>query len=107
MKKRKQKQINRILAAKRTENNAQKCGQVELKNLQGQVWDLAVQSQQTVSLAKTQSETIKLLNRFFLKEIKRLENRLTTDLIGEGLIGLVSGMIGGVIGVFMWVLWIL
>ncbi|WP_018355815.1 hypothetical protein [Rodentibacter pneumotropicus] len=107
MKKRKQKQINRILTAKRTEEHAQKCGQIELKNLQGQVWDLAVQSQQTVSLVKTQGETIKLLNRFFSKEINRLENRLTTDRIGATLLGLIGGMVGGVIAVFMWILWII
>ncbi|OOF38832.1 hypothetical protein BKK49_09010 [Rodentibacter rarus] len=107
MKKRKQKQIHRILAAKRTEEQAKKCGQIELKNLQGQVWDLAVQSQQTVSLAKTQSETIKLLNRFFLKEINRLEKHITTDRIGDTLLSLFVGMLGGVFAVFMWILWIL
>ncbi|OOF38326.1 hypothetical protein BKK50_11820 [Rodentibacter rarus] len=107
MKKRKQKQIQRILAAKRTEKDAQKCGQIELKNLQGQVWDLAVQSQQTVSLAKTQSETIKLLNRFFLKEINRLEKHITADRIGDTLLNLLGGMLGGAFAVFMWILWIL
>ncbi|NBH76364.1 hypothetical protein [Rodentibacter pneumotropicus] len=107
MNKRKQKQLRRIIAAKSLENNSQKGGQIELKNLQAQVWDLAVQSQQTVSLVKTQGETIKLLNRFFSKEINRLENRLTTDRIGTTLLGLIGGMVGGVIAVFMWILWIL
>ncbi|OOF79698.1 hypothetical protein [Rodentibacter caecimuris] len=107
MNKRKQKQLRRIIAAKSLENNSQKGGQIELKNLQAKVWDLAVQSQQTVSLVKTQGETIKLLNRFFSKEINRLENRLTTDRIGATLPGLIGGMVGGVIAVFMWILWII
>ena len=101
MNKRKQKQIRQIMAAK----CAEKCGQIELKNLQAQVWDLAVQSQQTVSFIKTQGETIRLLNRFFSKEINRLENRLTTDRIGAILLGLIGGVIGTAIAVFMWILW--
>ena len=100
MNKRKQKQIRQIMAAK----CAEKCG-LELKNLQAQVWDLAVQSQQTVSFTKTQGETIRLLNRFFSKEINRLENRLTTDRIGSILLGLIGGVIGAALAVFMWILW--
>lgn len=103
MNKRKQKQIRRILAAKR----AEKCGQIDLKNLQAQVWDLAVQSQQTASWVKTQGETIRLLNRFHLREIGRLEKRTTSAHIGDTLLGLLGGMIGGLVGMFMWLLWVI
>lgn len=100
MNKRKQKQICQIMAAKR----AEKCG-LELKNLQAQVWDLAVQSQQTASWVKTQGETIRLLNRFHLREIGRLEKRITSAPIGDTL--LLGGMIGGLVGMFMWLLWVI
>ncbi|OOF58909.1 hypothetical protein [Rodentibacter myodis] len=107
MKKRKQKQMQRLLAAKQAEKCGQKCSQIELKNLQGQVWDLAIQSQQTVNQIKTHGETLRLCNRFFSKEIQRLEKRLTTDRIGDTLLNLLGGMIGGIVGVFMWILCIL
>ena len=100
MNKRKQKQIRQIMAAK----CAEKCG-LELKNLQAQVWDLAVQSQQTASWVKTQGETIRLLNRFHLREIGRLEKRITSAPIGDTL--LLGGMIGGLVGMFMWLLWVI
>lgn len=103
MNKRKQKQIRRILAAKR----AEKCGQIDLKNLQAQVWDLAVQSQQTASWVKTQGETIRQLNRFHLREIGRLEKHITSAHIGDTLLGLLGGMIGGLVGMFMWLLWVI
>ena len=103
MNKRKQKQIRQIMAAKR----AEKCGQIDLKNLQAQVWDLAVQSQQTASWVKTQGETIRLLNRFHLREIDRLEKRITSAHIGDTLLGLLGGMIGGLVGMFMWLLWVI
>lgn len=103
MKKRKQKQLQRILAAKR----AEKCGQFEPKILQGQIWDLAVQLQQLESRHNTQSELIRLLNRFYSKEISRLEKHITTDRIGDILLALIGGMIGGVVGMFMWILCIL
>lgn len=104
MNKRKQKQIRRILAAKRVK----KCGQIDLKNLQAQVWDLAVQSQQTASWVKTQGETIRLLNRFHLREIGRLEKLITSAHIGDpllGLLALLGGMIGGLVGMFIWLSW--
>lgn len=107
MNKRKQKQLRRLLAAKRAEKQDQKCGQIELKNLQGQVWDLAVQSQQIANQLKTQAESLRLCNRFFLKEIKRLEKYLTADRIGDVVLSLLGGMIGGMFGVFMWILCIL
>ena len=103
MNKRKQKQIRQIMAAK----CAEKCGQIELKNLQAQVWDLAVQSQQTASWVKTQGETIHLLNRFHLREIGRLAKRITSAHIGDTLLGLFGGMIGGLVGMFMWLLWVI
>ena len=103
MNKRKQKQISRILAAKR----AEKCGQIDLKNLQAQVWDLAVQSQQTASWVKTQGETNLLICRYFSKEIAQLEKRITSARIGDTLLGLLGGMIGGLVGMFMWLLWVI
>ncbi|CBY80375.1 hypothetical protein AO053_02250 [Haemophilus influenzae biotype aegyptius] len=101
MNKRKQKQLRRIMAAKR----AEKCGQIDLKNLQAQVWDLAVQSQQTASWVKTQGETHRLLYRYFSKEIARLEKRRTPELI---LLAMASGFLGGaVVGYVLWLLAIL
>ena len=93
MNKRKQKQIRQIMAAKR----AEKCGQIDLKNLQTQVWDLAVQSQQTASWVKTQGETNRLICRYFSKEIARLEKRKTLEL--TTLLAIALGFIGGVIGI--------
>ena len=103
MNKRKQKQISRILAAKR----AEKCGQFDLKNLQAQVWDLAVQSQQTASWVKTQGETNRLICRYFSKEIERLEQHNTPGYFELILLAIAAGFIGGVVGLFSWLLAIL
>ncbi|MEX4360366.1 hypothetical protein MZB24_06960 [Haemophilus influenzae] len=94
MNKRKQKQISRILAAKRVK----KCGQIDLKNLQAQVWDLAVQSQQTASWVKTQGETNRLICRYFSKEIARLEQRNTPGYFELILLAIASWFFGGVVG---------
>ncbi|BBF12450.1 hypothetical protein Q7610_05005 [Haemophilus influenzae] len=95
MNKRKQKQISRILAAKRVK----KCGQIDLKNLQAQVWDLAVQSQQTASWVKTQGETNRLICRYFSKEIERLEQRNMPGYFELILLAIAAGVIGSVISV--------
>ena len=95
MNKRKQKQIRQIMAAKR----AEKCGQIDLKNLQAQVWDLAVQSQQTASWVKTQGETIRLICRYFSKEIERLEQRNMPGYFELILLAIAAGVIGSVISV--------
>lgn len=95
MNKRKQKQIRRILVAKRVK----KCGQIDLKNLQAQVWDLAVQSQQTASWVKTQGETNRLICRYFSKEIARLEKQNMPNHLELILLAIASGVIGSVISV--------
>ncbi|HHF0470884.1 TPA: hypothetical protein ACPHRP_001453 [Haemophilus influenzae] len=95
MNKRKQKQISRILAAKRVK----KCGQIDLKNLQAQVWDLAVQSQQTASWVKTQEESHRLICRYFSKEIERLEQRNMPGYFELILLAIAAGVIGSVISV--------
>ena len=95
MNKRKQKQIRQIMAAKR----AEKCGQIDLKNLQAQVWDLAVQSQQTASWVKTQGETNRLICRYFSKEIERLEKQNMPNHLELILLAIASGVIGSVISV--------
>ncbi|HHF7319059.1 hypothetical protein BV154_000620 [Haemophilus influenzae] len=100
MNKRKQKQIRRILAAKRVK----KCGQIDLKNLQAQVWDIAVQSQQTASWVKTQGETNRLICRYFSKEIARLEKRKTPEL---ALLAIALGFICGALGYILCLLAIL
>ncbi|HHF5377753.1 hypothetical protein MY805_06865 [Haemophilus influenzae] len=94
MNKRKQKQIRRILVAKRVK----KCGQIDLKNLQAQVWDLAVQSQQTASWVKTQGETNRLICRYFSKEIARLEQRNMPSYFELILCAITAGFISGVVG---------
>lgn len=95
MNKRKQKQIIRILAAKRVK----KCGQIDLKNLQAQVWDLAVQSQQTASWVKTQEESHRLIYQYFSKEIARLEKQNMPNHLELILLAIASGVIGSVISV--------
>ena len=95
MNKRKQKQIRQIMAAKR----AEKCGQIDLKNLQAQVWDLAVQSQQTASWVKTQEESHRLIYRYFSKEIARLEKQNMPNHLELILLAIASGVIGSVISV--------
>lgn len=103
MNKRKQKQINRILAAKR----AEKCGQIEVEKLKDDVWALSIHLQQTNRSLKIQNESKESINRYFVRAIKQLEDDITRERISHVLLGLASGMIGGIIGMFMWVLCIL
>lgn len=99
MNKRKQKQINRILAAKR----AEKCGQInaELQEtvgyLEGRVHPLRAQlSINGINLKASVSE-----------QVINIKHKIVTERFGNVLLGLASGMIGGIIGMFMWVLCIL
>lgn len=94
MNKRKQKQIRQIMAAKR----AEKSGQIDLKNLQAQVWDLAVQSQQTASWVKTQGESNRLICRYFSKEVARLEKQNMPNHLELILCAITAGFISGVVG---------
>lgn len=103
MNKRKQKQINRILAAKR----AEKCSQIEVEKLKADVWALSIHLQQTNRSLKIQNESKESINRYFVRAIKQLEDDITRERISHVLLGLASGMIGGIIGMFMWVLCIL
>ncbi len=103
MNKRKRKQISRILAAKR----AEKCGQIEVEKLKADVWALSIHLQQTNRSLKIQNESKESINRYFVRAIKQLEDDITRERISHVLLGLASGMIGGIIGMFMWVLCIL
>lgn len=103
MNKRKQKQLRRILTAKR----AEKCGQFEVEKLKADVWALSIHLQQTNRSLKIQSESRETLNLYFVRAIKRLEDDITRERLSHVLLGLVGGMIGGIIGMFMWVLCIL
>ena len=103
MNKRKQKQIRRILAAKR----AEKCGQIEVEKLKADVWALSIHLQQTNRSLKIQNESKESINRYFVRAIKQLEDDITRERISHVLLGLVGGMVGGIIGMFMWVLCIL
>lgn len=103
MNKRKQKQIRQIMAAKR----AEKCGQFEVEKLKADVWALLIHLQQTNRSLKIQKESRESINRYFVRTIKQLEDDVKRERISHVLLGLVSGMIGGIIGMFMWVLCIL
>ena len=103
MKKRKQKQISRILAAKR----AEKCGQIEVEKLKADVWALSIHLQQTNRSLKIQKESRESINRYFVRAIKQLEDDIKRERISHVLLGLASGAVGGIIGMFMWVLCIL
>lgn len=103
MNKRKQKQINRILAAKR----AEKCGQIEVEKLKADVWALSIHLQQTNRSLKIQNESRESINRYFVSAIKQLEDDIKRERISHVLLGLASGMIGGIIGMFMFILCIL
>jgi len=103
MNKRKQKQIRRILAAKR----AEKCGQFEVEKLKANVWTLLIHLQQTNRSLKIQKESRESINRYFVRAIKQLEDDIKRERISHVLLGLASGAVGGIIGMFMWVLCIL
>ncbi|HHF5733165.1 hypothetical protein MZA99_03710 [Haemophilus influenzae] len=99
MNKRKQKQISRILAAKR----AEKCGQINaelqetVEYLEGRVHLLR---------AKLSINGINL-KAYVLEQVINIKHQIVTERFGNVLLGLASGMIGGIIGMFMWVLCIL
>jgi hypothetical protein len=106
MNKRKQKQISRILAAKR----AEKCGQIdfdsEIQYLKDYVEELYIVFGKVKHSLKIQCD----INNYFSKIINRLEDDVIKhkkEKIDSLLLGLASGMIGGIIGMFMWVLCIL
>ncbi|OBY51117.1 hypothetical protein BBB48_06860 [Haemophilus parainfluenzae] len=103
MNKRKQKQLRRILAAK----CAEKCGQFEVEKLKADVWALSIHLQQTNRSLKIQNESRESINRYFVSAIKQLEDDIKRERISHVLLGLASGMIGGIIGMFIWVLCIL
>ena len=103
MNKRKQKQLRRIIVAKR----AEKCGQFEVEKLKANVWTLLIHLQQTNRSLKIQKESSESINRYFVRAIKQLEDDITRERISHVLLGLVSGMVGGIIGMFMWVLCII
>lgn len=103
MNKRKQKQIRQIMAAKR----AEKCGQIEVEKLKADVWALSIHLQQTNRSLKIQNESKESINRYFVRAIKQLEDDIKRERISHVLLGLASGAVGGIIGMFMWVLCIL
>lgn len=103
MNKRKQKQIRKIMAAKR----AEKCGQIEVEKLKADVWALSIHLQQTNRSLKIQNESKEYINRYFVRAIKQLEDDITRERISHVLLGLASGMVGGIIGMFMFILCIL
>lgn len=103
MNKRKQKQIRRIMAAKW----AKKCGQFEVEKLKADVWALSIHLQQTNRSLKIQNESRESINRYFVHTIKQLEDDITRERISHVLLGLVGGMVGGIIGMFMFVLCVL
>lgn len=100
MNKRKQKQIRQIMAAKR----AEKCGQIEVEKLKADIWALSIHLQQTNRSLKIQKESRESINRYFVRAIKQLEDDVKRERISHVLLGLVSGMIGGFIGMFMFIL---
>lgn len=99
MNKRKQKQLRRILAAKR----AEKCGQInaELQEtvgyLEGRVHLLRAQ-------LSIHGENAINLKAYVLEQAINIKRQIVTERFGNVLLGLAGGMIGGVIGMFMWVL---
>ena len=99
MNKRKQKQIRRILAAKRTE----KCGQINAE-LQETIEDL----EKRVHLLRAKLSIQRInLKAYVLEQAINIKRQIVTERFGNVLLGLASGMIGGIIGMFMWVLCIL
>ncbi|OBX90856.1 hypothetical protein A9500_02925 [Haemophilus sp. CCUG 60358] len=99
MNKRKQKQIRRILAAKRTE----KCGQI---NAELQETIEYLEKRVHLLRAKLSIQRINL-KAYVLEQAINIKRQIVTERFGNVLLGLASGMIGGIIGMFMWVLCIL
>ncbi len=100
MNKRKRKQIRQIMAAKR----AEKCGQIEVEKLKADVWALSIHLQQTNRSLKIKNESSESINRYFVRAIKQFEDDITRERISHVLLGLASGMVGGFIGMFMFIL---
>lgn len=99
MNKRKQKQIRRILAAKR----AEKCGQINAE-LQETVGYL----EGRVHLLRAQLSINGInLKAYVLEQVINIKHQIVTERFGNVLLGLASGMIGGIIGMFMFVLCVL
>ena len=102
MNKRKQKQLRRIMAEKRTE----KCGQINAE-LQETIEYL----EERVHLLRTQlsihGENAINLKAYVLEQGINIKRQIVTERFGNVLLGLAGGMIGGIIGMFMWVLCIL
>ena len=99
MNKRKQKQIRRILAAKR----AEKCGQINAE-LQETVGYL----EGRVHLLRAQLSINGInLKAYVLEQVINIKRQIVIERCGEIFLGLASGMVGGIIGMFMWVLFIL
>lgn len=99
MNKRKQKQIRQIMAAKR----AEKCGQINAE-LQETVGYL----EGRVHLLRAQLSINSInLKAYVLEQVINIKHQIVTERFGNVLLGLASGMIGGIIGMFMWVLCIL
>ncbi|MDU7946739.1 MAG: hypothetical protein E7J27_11480, partial [Haemophilus parainfluenzae] len=56
---------------------------------------------------KIKNESSESINRYFVRAIKQLEDDIKRERISHVLLGLASGAVGGIIGMFMWVLCIL
>lgn len=96
MNKRKQKQIRKIMAAKR----AEKCGQINAE-LQETIEYL----EECVHLLRAQLSIHGInLKAYVLEQAINIKRQIVTERFGNVLLGLASGMIGGIIGMFMWVL---
>lgn len=99
MNKRKQKQIRQIMAAKR----AEKCGQINAE-LQETVGYL----EGRVHLLRAQLSINSInLKAYVLEQVINIKHQIVTERFGNVLLGLASGMIGGIIGMFMFVLCVL
>ena len=101
MNKRKQKQIRQIMAAKRAD-----CGQINAE-LQETIEYL----EERVHLLRAQlsihGENAINLKAYVLEQVINIKRQIVIERCGEIFLGLASGMIGGIIGMFMWVLCIL
>ena len=99
MNKRKQKQISRILAAKR----AEKCGQINVE-LQETIEYL----EECVHLLRAQLSIHGInLKAYVLEQVINIKRQIITERFSDILLGLAGGIVGGIIGMFMWVLCIL
>nr|DAR77902.1 MAG TPA: Protein of unknown function (DUF1294) [Caudoviricetes sp.] len=102
MNKRKRKQISRILAAKR----AEKCGQINAE-LQETIEYLEDRVHLLKAQLSIQGENAINLKAYVLEQAINIKRQIVIERFGNVLLGLAGGMIGGVIGMFMWVLCIL